>query len=54
MSKVKQYAEDTAEKNVDLIISNLKDNQIDFKDTAKIKYSEYRKYYYVRYQFRKC
>ena len=35
MSKVKQYAEDTAEKNVDLIISNLKDNQIDF-DTAKI------------------
>ena len=35
MSKVKQYAEDTAEKNVDLIISKLKDGQIDF-DTAKV------------------
>ena len=34
MSKVKQYAEDTAEKNVDLIISKLKDGQIDL-DTAK-------------------
>ena len=35
MSKVKQYAEDTAEKNVDLIISKLKDGQIDL-DTAKV------------------
>ena len=34
MSKVKQYAEDTAEKNVDSIISKLKDGQIDL-DTAK-------------------
>ena len=35
MSKVKQYAEDTAEKNVDLIISKLKNGQIDL-DTAKV------------------
>ena len=35
MSKVKQWAEDTAEKNVDLIISKLKDGQIDL-DTAKV------------------
>ncbi len=34
MSKVKQWAEDTAEKNVDKIISKLKDGQIDL-DTAK-------------------
>jgi len=34
MSKVKQYAEDTAEKNVDLIIKKVKDGQIDL-DTAK-------------------
>jgi len=34
MSKVKQWAEDTAEKNVDSIISKLKDGQIDL-DTAK-------------------
>ena len=34
MSKVKQWAEDTAEKNVDLIISKVKDGQIDL-DTAK-------------------
>ena len=30
-----QYAEDTAEKNVDSIISKLKDGQIDL-DTAKV------------------
>ena len=35
MSKVKQWAEDTAEKKVDKIISKLKDGQIDL-DTAKI------------------
>ena len=35
MSKVKQYAEDTAEKKVDSIISKLKDGQIDL-DTAKV------------------
>ena len=35
MSKVKQWAEDTAEKNVDSIISKLKDGQIDL-DTAKV------------------
>ena len=34
MSKVKQWAEDTAEKKVDSIISKLKDGQIDL-DTAK-------------------
>ena len=34
MSKVKQWAEDTAEKSVDLIIKKLKDGQIDL-DTAK-------------------
>ena len=34
MSKVKQWAEDTAEKNIDLIISKVKDGQIDL-DTAK-------------------
>ena len=34
MSKVKQWAEDTAEKSVDKIISKLKDGQIDL-DTAK-------------------
>jgi frataxin-like iron-binding protein CyaY len=34
MSKVKQWAEDTAEKLVDKIISKLKDGQIDL-DTAK-------------------
>ena len=34
MSKVKQWAEDTAEKNVDLIIKKVKDGQIDL-DTAK-------------------
>ena len=33
MSKVKQWAEDTAEKSVDLIIKKLKDGQIDL-DTA--------------------
>ena len=35
MSKVKQWAEDTAEKKVDSIISKLKDGQIDL-DTAKV------------------
>jgi len=35
MSKVKQYAEDTAEQKVDSIISELKDGQIDL-DTAKV------------------
>ena len=35
MSKVKQYAEDTAEQKVDSIISQLKDGQIDL-DTAKV------------------
>jgi|TARA_B110000858_G_scaffold71949_1_gene83468 gas vesicle protein len=35
MSKVKQWAEDTAEQKVDSIISKLKDGQIDF-DTAKV------------------
>ena len=34
MGKVKQWAEDTAEKNVDKIIFKLKDGQIDW-DTAK-------------------
>ena len=34
MSKVKQWAEDTAEKSVDKIIKQLKDGQIDL-DTAK-------------------
>ena len=34
MSKVKQWAEDTAEKSVDMIITQLKDGQIDL-DTAK-------------------
>ena len=34
MSKVKQWAEDTAEQLVDKIISKLKDGQIDL-DTAK-------------------
>ena len=34
MSKVKQWAEDTAEKSVDKLISKLKDGQIDL-DTAK-------------------
>ena len=34
MSKVKQWAEDTAEKAVDNIIAKLKDGQIDL-DTAK-------------------
>ena len=34
MSKVKQWAEDTAEKSVDLIIKKVKDGQIDL-DTAK-------------------
>ena len=34
MGKVKQWAEDTAEKNVDNIIFKLKDGQIDW-DTAK-------------------
>ena len=34
MSKVKQWAEDTAEQKVDSIISQLKDGQIDL-DTAK-------------------
>ena len=34
MSKVKQWAEDTAEKSVDMIIKQLKDGQIDL-DTAK-------------------
>jgi hypothetical protein len=33
MSKVKQWAEDTAEKSVDLILKKLKDGQIDI-DTA--------------------
>ena len=35
MSKVKQWAEDTAEQKVDSIISKLKDGQIDL-DTAKV------------------
>ena len=35
MSKVKQWAEDTAEKSVDLILKKLKDGQIDL-DTAKV------------------
>ena len=35
MSKVKQWAEDTAEKEVDSIIFKLKDGQIDY-DTAKV------------------
>ena len=35
MSKVKQWAEDTAEQSVDKIISKLKDGQIDL-DTAKV------------------
>ena len=34
MSKVKQWAEDTAEQSVDMIIKQLKDGQIDL-DTAK-------------------
>ena len=34
MSKVKQWAEDTAEKSVDMIIEKVKDGQIDL-DTAK-------------------
>ena len=34
MSKVKQWAEDTAEKSVDLIIEKVEDGQIDL-DTAK-------------------
>ena len=34
MSKTKQWAEDTAEKSVDLILKKLKDGQIDL-DTAK-------------------
>ena len=34
MSKVKQWAEDTAEKNVDSIISKLKDGQIDLDITS--------------------
>ena len=34
MSKVKQWAEDTTEKSVDLIIEKVKDGQIDL-DTAK-------------------
>ena len=34
MSKVKQWAENTAEESVDLIIKKLKDGQIDL-DTAK-------------------
>ena len=35
MSKVKQWAEDMAEKEVDSIIFKLKDGQIDY-DTAKV------------------
>jgi hypothetical protein len=35
MSKVKQWAEDVAEKEVDSIIFKLKDGQIDY-DTAKV------------------
>ena len=35
MSKVKQWAENTAEKAVDSIIFKLKDRQIDY-DTAKV------------------
>ena len=35
MSKVKQWAEETAEKEVDSIIFKLKDGQIDY-DTAKV------------------
>ena len=35
MSKVKQWAEDTAEQSVDLILKKLKDGQIDY-DTAKV------------------
>ena len=34
MSKVNQWAEDTAEQSVDMIIKQLKDGQIDL-DTAK-------------------
>jgi len=37
MSKVKQWAEDTAEQSVDLILKNLKDGQIDLDNaTSKI------------------
>ena len=36
MSKVKQWAEDMAEEQVDLILSKLKKNEIDLED-AKVK-----------------
>ena len=37
MSKVEQWAEDTAEQSVDLILKNLKDGQIDLDNaTSKI------------------
>ena len=36
MSKVKQWAEDVAEEQVDLILSKLKKNEIDLED-AKVK-----------------
>jgi len=34
MSKVKQWAEDTAEKSVDLILKKLKDGQIDLDNAT--------------------
>ena len=36
MSKVKQWAEDTAEKSVDNILKSLKDGQIDLRYCKKI------------------
>jgi len=36
MSKVKQWAEDTAEKQVDNIISKLKDGQIDLTEASDL------------------
>ena len=36
MSKVKQWAEDTAEKKVDNIIYKLKDGQIDLTEAASL------------------
>jgi hypothetical protein len=36
MSKVKQWAEDTAEKQVDSIIAKLKDGQIDLTEAVSL------------------
>ena len=36
MSKVKQWAEDTAEKQVDSIIAKLKDGQIDLTEASDL------------------